>query len=189
MLGFSTSRKLLLSGGGDGTAMVRCATGSEGGEPLGAPGTGPGLPALAPFFASINMHDNEQPEGTVTGVCASFDDKYILTAGQRGGFFSFRLRYPELEAAAQKSADGKAREVAAAAAKSKLLSTATAAEEVGAGSMDEVFGSVTSSVPGDYHDDNKEAKMVEADDIDKPNEAYSIEDAKLKGRGCPSGTR
>lgn len=180
VLGFSTSRKLLLSGGGDGSAMVRCVTGAEGGDALGAPGTGPGLPQLAPFFANVNMHDSQHSEGTVTGVCTSFDDMYLLTTGQRGAFFSFRLRYTELEKAAQQAADGKARELAAKAAKAALLSTATATEEMGAASMDEVFGAVTSSVPGDFHDDGKEGKMVEANDIDKPDEAYSIEDAKLK---------
>ena len=179
-LGFSHSRKLLLSGGGDGTAMVRCVTGSEGGGPLGSAGTGPGLPTLAPFFANINMHDSNEPGGTLTGVCTSFDDKYVLTSGKQGAFFSLRLRYPELEKAAQQAADGKARELAARAAKASLFSTATATEELGATSMDEVFGSVSSSVPGDFHDDGKESKIVEAKEIDKPEEAYSIEDAKLK---------
>jgi hypothetical protein len=41
-------------------------------------------------------------------------------------------------------------------------------------------GTVTSSVPGDFHDDAKEANMPEAEELNNPAEAYSIEDAKLK---------
>jgi hypothetical protein len=41
-------------------------------------------------------------------------------------------------------------------------------------------GNVTSSVPGDFHDDAKEANMPEAEELNNPAEAYSIEDAKLK---------
>lgn len=35
-------------------------------------------------------------------------------------------------------------------------------------------------MPGDFHDDAKEAKMSEAEELKNPAEAYSIEDAKLK---------
>ena len=118
VLAYSHSRRMLLSGGGDGYAMVRCISSGEGGKALGEAGTGPGLPALAPFFANVNLVDPSGSDDTVTGVCASFDDKYLLTVGSRGGFFSLRLRYAELEKAAQQAADGRAKELAAKAAKS-----------------------------------------------------------------------
>jgi hypothetical protein len=75
----------------------------------------------------------------VTAVVASFDDKYLMTTGSRGGFFSFRMRYDELEKHAQAAADGRAKELAAQAAKAALVSTATVTAELDA-SMDEVFG-------------------------------------------------
>ena len=171
---------MLLSGGGDGSAMVRCISSGEGGKALGEAGTGPGLPPLAPFFANVNLMDASGADDTVTGVCASFDDKYLLTVGSRGGFFSLRLRYAELEKAAQQAADGRAKELAAKAAKAALVSTATVTAEMDA-SMDEVFGAVSSSVPGDFHDDSKEAKIKEAKEPEgNPEDLYSIEDAKLK---------
>ena len=72
-------------------------------------------------------------------MVASFDDKYLMTTGSRGGFFSFRMRYDELEKHAQAAADGRAKELAAQAAKAALVSTATVTAELDA-SMDEVFG-------------------------------------------------
>ena len=62
-----------------------------------------------------------------------------MTTGSRGGFFSFRMRYDELEKHAQAAADGRAKELAAQAAKAALVSTATVTAELDA-SMDEVFG-------------------------------------------------
>ena len=178
ILNFSTSRRVLLSGGGDGTTMVRCVVDQIGGSPIGEE-KNTEMSSLSPYFVNVAMHDAEIPENTVTGAMTSFDDKYLLTTGSRGGFFSFRVRYDELEKAAQEAADGKAKELAAKAAKAALVSTATVTAELDA-SMDEVFGTVSSSVPGDFHDDDAESKMKEATDMDDPNAAYSIEDAKLK---------
>ena len=178
VLSFSTSKKVLLSGGGDGSTMIRCVVDQEGGDPIGS-GTNLNLSALSPFFVNVSMHDAENPENSVTGAVLSFDDKYLLTTGSRGGFFSFRVRYDELEKSAQSAADGRAKELAAKAAKAAMVSTATVTAELDQ-SMDEIFGTVSSSVPGDFHDDDKESKISEAKDMDDPSKAYSIEDAKLK---------
>jgi cilia- and flagella-associated protein 44 len=178
VLRFSSSRKIFLSGGGDGATMVRSVVDQEGGSALGV-GKNIDLSELSSFYVNVSMHSSELPEQTVTGATTSFDDKYLLTTGSRGGFFSFRIRYDELEKHAQSAADGRAKELAAKAAKAGLVSTATVTSEMDA-SMDEVFGNVSSSVPSDFHDDEKESKMKEAVDLENPDEAYSIEDAKLK---------
>ena len=180
LLRFSNSRRLLLSGGGDGATMVRCVTNGVGGSPIGVgKNSGNELSTLSPFFVNVMMHDAENPELMVTGAACSHDDKYLLTTGCRGGFFSFRIRYDDLEKSAQEAADGRAKELAARAAKAAMVSTATVMNEQDS-SMDEIFGAVSSSVPGDFHDDDKEKLMAEAKDLDDPAVAYSIEDAKRK---------
>jgi WD40 repeat protein len=159
VLGFSSSKRVLLSGGGDGSTMVRCVTDGVGGAPIGT-GTNSDLSSLSPFFVNVMMHDAENPELTVTGAACSHDDKYLLTTGSRGGFFSFRIRYDDLEKSAQEAADGRAKELAARAAKAALVSTATVTAEMDS-TMDEIFGPVSSSVPGDFHDDDMEKRMSE----------------------------
>ena len=65
MLHFSKSKKLLLTGGGDGAAMVHCVVNQEGGEALGSAGN-VDLGDLSPFFVNVSMHSSELPEHTVS---------------------------------------------------------------------------------------------------------------------------
>jgi cilia- and flagella-associated protein 44 len=161
-LGKSNSGKLVFTGGTDGCVRVRVLDDEM----------------LTRFFINVNMHDANH--GNVLGVTTSFDDKYIISAGQDGGVFTFRFQPEMLKSAAKDAADGQAAKMAEAALLKSIVEMEIEAEAGAGQKPSEVFGEVESSTTGDVHDAEAEEKAAEGvSDIVDPK-AYSIQDAKLK---------
>ena len=148
---YSKSGNLLLSGGSDGSVLVRSNK-------------------VLDYFVRINVHDNQY--GEITDVTSSFDDNYILSVDAYGCFFSTRLRYDELEGSALRARDLGQPLVKGASANIQSMRVAIDAR---------AFQMVASSVKTDKHDESHESKQIEPiDPFEEDPDAYCLEDEKRR---------
>ena len=73
---FSSSQKFLMTGGDDGSVRLR-----------------PSKHIMR--FSEFRLHDGDV--GKITGVCASYDDRFLLTCGEDGQLNVFKVKAKEIE--------------------------------------------------------------------------------------------
>ena len=157
-MGYSSSEKFVLTCSVDGSVTVRPS-------------------ARKGYFTKYNMHESCYHTGAV-GACLSFDDEFMLSAGDDGLLVTWRLNPRDIETAAEKAEEE--HRIQEEASLKKII----AMEDSGEGNskppegFDEI---VSSSVQGKLVADQVAAAVadVNVEDITEES-AYSIQDEKLR---------